>query len=142
MFSKRDKSISMSTPEGLTKHGVKIKKLPIGKYIKLLQHAETFLPDMLIAIFPEMKEGKILTRFSEITAKDLQDVISRLAIVVPEKLCMVMGELLDIPAGELLDPDKGLTPVELIEILIELWEVNNLSNFFTNAKKLKSLIGL
>jgi len=139
---KKDKSVEMSAPPVRTLYGVEIKKLPIGRYIKLLQQAESFLPDILSAIFPANEDGRIVFSFSNLTADDLRGFLGRAMAVIPEKICQIAEELLDIPADRLLDPNTGLTPNEFVEILIALWEVNDLSDFFPNARKLGGLIGL
>ena len=115
--------------------------LPIGRYIRLMRYAESFVPDILAALFPEMEEGPILTRFQDITLDGFREFLSRAMAVVPERICEIAGGLLNIPKERLFDPDDGLTPVELLEVLIELWEVNDLSNFFPLVRKLLSQMG-
>ena len=139
MFFKKDKSIEMSAPQIKMLHGVEIKKLPVGRYIKLLQHAETFVPEVLTALFPEMKDGAIAMKFTEITVDELKAFLARAAAVIPEQLCMIAGSLLGIPEGRLLDPDEGITPVQLIEVLIATWEANDLSDFFPLVRQLQGL---
>ena len=142
MPRKTDKSVSMSMPQGTIMHGVTVKKLPIGKYVQLMQHASNFLPDIIDAVFTETGDGSGIMRFSDMDAAGLKGVITRAAAVVPEKVIELAGVLLDIPRDEMLDTEKGLTPVELMEILIELLEVNDLSRFFPLGRRLLSLMGM
>ncbi len=142
---KKDKSVLMSTPEVKTIHGIEIKKLPIGKYIKLSQYSVTLIPDILEAISPDLREGEIalkLPKFLSMTTDELMSMLIRIVTTIPEKICEVVSALLDIEKSQLLDEHNGITPVELMEILVSLWEANDLSSFFPLGRQLLDKIGL
>ena len=60
-------------------------------------------------------------------------------MIAPKELCILLSSFLSIPEERLLDPEckDGLTPKELTDLLIAFYEVNDLSDFFGNVRRLK-----
>lgn len=133
----KDKSLKISAPKEKTLYGVKIRKLPMGKYIKFLQAAEE-LPQLLVGkMFPNEDIGEIARYLKELDREKLPDLLSKLMTVIPNELMGLISELLDIPIERLTEdiPD-GLSLSELMEIVKEFWEINDMSGFFVNARLL------
>ena len=137
MLSKKDRSLKISAPKDRTIYGVRVRKLPIGKYIRLL-HAAEELPQLLIGkAFPGQNIGEIMRYLKNLNKDNFVDLITRLLAVVPEELMKLLSELLDIPQERLLeDVPEALSPKELIEIISAFWELNDMSNFFVIARRL------
>lgn len=134
----RDKSVSMSEPEERVAHGIVVRKLPIGRYVKFLQTTNNLASFLLGDVFPGAENVSGL--IAEIIALDraaLFDVLGRLIVSVPDKVCSLVAELLDV------DPDVvcSLSPTELTDVLLVFEGVNNLSDFFGNVRLLKSKMG-
>lgn len=140
MFSKKDKkdrSLNISAPNDTTLYGVRVRKLPIAKYIRLLHTAEE-LPQLLIGkVFPEQNIGDIMLYLKNLNKDNLIDLITRLLAVVPEELMGLLSELFDIPRERLLeDNPDSLSPKELLEIICAFWDLNDMTDFFGIARRL------
>ena len=133
----KDKSLKISAPKEKTLYGVKIRKLPMGKYIKFLQTAEE-LPQLLVGkMFPNENIAGIAQYLKELNREKLPEFITKLMAVVPNELMSLISELLDIPIERLTeDTPEGLSLSELMEIIKEFWELNDMSGFFVNARLL------
>lgn len=137
MGKKKDKSLRMSIPEKQMLYGIEIVKMPIGRYVSALSSLEK-LPGI---IADELMTGsEDLSEVLEKLLKGDRDIVESIfysaLIKVPQELCGFIAELLDIPAERLL---KDLTPNQLCEILIAMWEVNDVSDFFMNVRRLREL---
>ena len=137
MLFKKVSSLKISAPKDKTLYGVRVRKLPIGKYIRLL-HAAEELPQLLIGkAFPGQNIGEIMRYLKNLNKDNFIDLITRLLAVVPEELMKLVSELLDIPQERLLeDTPYALSPKELLEIISEFWELNDMSDFFGIARRL------
>lgn len=133
----KDKSLKISAPKEKMLHGVKIYKLPIAKYIKFLQTAEE-LPQLLVGkMFPNENITGIAQYLKELDKEKLPELLTKLMAVVPNELMGVISELLDIPIERLTgDIPEALSLSELMEIVTEFWELNDMSGFFMNARRL------
>ena len=143
MFSKKDKkdkkdrSLNISAPNDTTLYGVRVRKLPIAKYIRLIHTAEE-LPQLLIGkVFPGQNIGNIVQYLKNLNKDNLIDLITRLLAVVPEELMGLLSELLDIPRERLFeDSPDALSPKELLEIISAFWNLNDMTDFFGIARRL------
>lgn len=133
----KDKSLKISAPKEKTLYCVKIRKLPIAKYIKFLQTAEE-LPQLLVGkMFPNEDIMGIAQYLKELNREKLPEFITKLMAVVPNELMGLLSELLDIPIERLTeDIPEALSLSELMEIVTEFWELNDMSGFFVNARRL------
>lgn len=137
---KKDNSLEMSSPDYKTLYGVKIKKLSIAKYIKVLKAADN-LPTLIFgAAFPDA-EGlpDLIKQVSDMDKTAMLKLVGRLLTVVPAEFCKILSDLLDIPEERLLNPDceGALSLNELMEIILAFIELNDYSDFFTNVQSLK-----
>ncbi len=144
LFQKEDPSLRMSFPKETVLHGVRIRKLPVGKYLQAMRALEGIPASLLKALFPEKAgAGEILSVLSSLQGDALGSFLTRLLISLPEEVCRLLSSLLDIPEGRLLDPEAkdALSLGELAEIVEALWKENDLSAFFGTARRLLGTAG-
>lgn len=133
----KDKSLKISAPKEKILHGVKIYKLPIAKYIKFLQTAEE-LPQLLVGkMFPDEDVTGIAQYLKDLDREKLPELLTKLMAVVPNEIMTLLSELLGIPIERLTENiPEALSLSELLEIVLAFWELNDMSGFFMNARRL------
>ncbi len=134
--NKKSDASEISVPMEQELHGVKIRKLPNGQYIKALNAVQN-LPQLIIeGCFPGQDLDEILTFFTDpnnINTDNILAIAGKLLAAVPEQFLKLASVLLNIPIEKLTDE---LSPNETLEILKAFWEVNDMSPFFENLKKI------
>lgn len=136
---KKDKSLQMSAPKTTLLYGVKICKLPIARYIKVLAAIDE-LPSVLIGTaFPDMELSEVFKALKSLTKDDLPQLLGRLLTKAPTEFCKLISPLLDIPEERFLDAEAAdaLSLSELAEIFLAFWEANDMAAFFENVRRLK-----
>lgn len=139
---KRDKSIDMSMPTERELYGVRIVKLPVARYIKVLNTLET-LPQILASIvLPDGGAEDLLTSLANGNKGFLEQLFTGLLVSAPTEICKLLSDLLGIPLNRMLDEDSNdpLSPAELIEILLAFWKKNDMTSFFGNVRKLRMML--
>ncbi|WP_050697727.1 hypothetical protein [Anaeromassilibacillus senegalensis] len=134
-----DKSLRMSAPPTRELYGVKIRKLPVGKYLQVLRAIDDLPATLFSAIAPgagSPLEG--LLALERLDKDGVAELTLRLLTVVPEQFCRAVADLLDIPAARLLDPDApdALGLMELAEIIEAAWQANDMTDFFGIVRRL------
>lgn len=118
---KDDKSLNMSLPRETTMHGVVVRKLTNGKYLRLLQILQDFPKEVLGALYPDKTAEEALEEMGEITFDKVVDLIPKLMTLLPDKTFDVLSELLEVDRTVL---ENELDPLDTIEILEELGRLN------------------
>ena len=134
----RDKSVKRSAAMPIILHGVKIKKLPVAKYLAAIEAMSAPISTLLYRLFPGMS-GRQLTAFlAKMTDTEVRSAVSRIITKAPAEAVRIIGQLLDIPDHRLFDEDAddALTLNQLLDIVEAAWRVNDLSDFFTKGRKL------
>lgn len=132
LINKKKDATQISVPLEKELHGVKIRKLPNGAYIKALNTVQN-LPQLIMeGCFPGKELEDVLSYFQSIDSNGLMALAGKLIAAVPEQFFKLISELLTIPLEKLMDE---LTPNETLEILVAFWEANDMSPFFENLKK-------
>lgn len=131
MFLK-DKALKISGTRTKIIHGIKVFKLPIKKYIQVLNTFDEIPQIILGKAFPDMEATAIFTQLKTLDKDGLLALVGRLMTVVPDEMLNIISELFDIPREKL--DTMGLN--ELAEILIGFWEMNDMTAFFVNARRL------
>ena len=141
MLLKNNKSLNISAPKEITLYGVKIRKLPIGQYIKVMRAIDE-LPQLLVEkVMPEKSAGDLFSAMKNIDKDSLVFLVGKLLTVVPEELMKLISELLDIPLERLLGTDENALGLsELTEILLAFWEANDMTDFFAHAQRLAKAV--
>lgn len=134
LFKKSNDASTLSLPLEKTIHGVVIRKLPNGAYIKALSAIQDMPEAILKGCFPGMSLDEILGEFKNITADMLPVLAGKLLANVPEQFLKFISELTEIPFDKLMNE---LSPKETMDILEGMWELNDLTDFF---KKLKGKV--
>lgn len=133
-FNKPKDVAALSLSLGKTIHGVVIRKLPNGAYIKALNAIQDMPEVILKGCFPGMSPDEILEEFKNITADMLPVLAGKLLANVPEQFLKFISELAEIPLDKLMNE---LSPKETLDILEAMWELNDLTDFF---KKLRGKV--
>jgi len=127
-----DKSINLSLPQDYELYGIRIRKLPIGSYLKAVQTVRN-LPELLLKqCFPGMKPDEVLNRLKSLDESALYEILGRLLTVVPEQFLRLVAELLEADYEHLLK----LSPKELLDVFTALWKANEMKDFFGQIKAL------
>ena len=134
MFSNKTK---LSIPDEKTLYGINIKKLPIGQYIKTTELLKDLPQILLKDVFPGADIDKLVDKFKNMDEQFLFEITGKLLTVVPDQFLKVVSSLLDCEYEYLRD---NITPNELLEIILAMWEVNDMSNFFKNLKKMGMML--
>lgn len=133
--SNEEKSLSNT----VNMYGVKIKKMPCGKYFEALQTLKDLPEDFIKELSENKQDFKISEMF---TLENIMDLISKLMIITPKFLFSFLSKLLDVDETVIKDE---LSPTELLEICKKFWEINELGSFFVQMKpilnKTTTLIG-
>lgn len=134
--NKKNRSISTSLPKEYELYGVKIKKLPVAKYLKVLEAIDD-LPALLVGkAFDGQNVKDVAAYLLSLDQPQLIALIGRLLTIVPEQLCRVLSELLDIPRERLLeDTPDALGLNEMTQVILAFWEMNDLSDFFATVRR-------
>lgn len=129
----------MSAPPERELYGVKIRKLPVGKYLQVLRAIDELPATLLEAIVPDASsplEG--ILSLEKLDNDGMTKMVLRLLTVIPEQFCRTIAGLLDISPARLLNPDApdALALSELAEILESAWEINDMTDFFGTVRRL------
>ena len=132
MPAKRD-TVSLALPPEKTVRGHKIRKLPLGAYLRAMQ-ALCELPDTLLAaLFPGEDASAALGHLRRLTPDTAAPLLAKALAVAPGPLLRALSLLCDIEEKTLLaDPDIGADG--LIELVQAVIEVNDLANFLQAAR--------
>ena len=137
---KRDKSYEISVPAEKELYGVRIVKLPIARYLRALNTLESLPHIMITELAPAGEDlGLLLQKIMSGDKQTIEAVFFRLIKTFPTEILKLVSDLLNIPEDRLLDPnnESGLSLKELLEILIAFWEMNDLTDFFQNVRRLR-----
>lgn len=121
---------SLSLGNSKTMYGIKIKKLPIGKYLELSKKIN--------GLVKEIFNNKYLEEidFSSITKEEFLQLVEQLFINAPNLLINFIADIVEVDENKLINNEEiGL--YELIEIIESFIEVNNLGKL---GKKIKQVL--
>lgn len=142
LIKKKDKSLELTVPKTYELYGVKIRKLPVGKYVEYLKKSEDLPYILMSKVFPEVEDfSELLEQLTTLNRGAMFKMLGKLLTTAPEQLCLLLSDLLGIPKERLLDPNCGnaLALDELMEIVLKFVEVNNYNDFFDSVRRLKEL---
>lgn len=123
---------SLSLDNEIELHGVIIKKMPNGQYLKALETIKE-MPENFVK---ELMEGRTDLKLSDMfDTQNIAMLMGTLLTSVPEFTIKFIAKLLNISEKTLKD---DVTPLETIEIVEKFWEINNLTSFFQKMKPIMS----
>lgn len=127
MFFKRDKSTDMTLPEVRVVHGIAIRKVPVGQYIRAMKQMED-LPRVIVEeCFPGQSMADVLTMFTAVDEGVLVTLLGKLLVVLPEHLVDALCSIIGLDKEVVLN---NLTPKELLDVIQAYWAENDMSDFF------------
>jgi len=130
MFFKRDKSTDMTLPEVRVVHGIEIKKVPVGQYIRAMKQMEDLPRAIVEECFPGQSMADVLTMFTAVDEGVLVTLVGKLLVVLPEHLIDALCSILGLDKEIIL---TKLTPKELLDVIQAYWAENDMSDFFGNV---------
>ena len=136
----RDKSVKMSAPKSYILYGVKIRKLPVGKYVQVMEAVNNLPAILLDDIFPDTSDfGTLIAQLNVMKRDEFLDIFGKILSFAPKRFCMLLSDLLDIPQEWLLDPEceNALSLKELAEVVQAFVELNDLTDFFVIVRSIK-----
>lgn len=123
---------SLSLDNKIELHGVVIRKMPNGQYLKALE----LIKEMPESFVKELMEGRTDLKLSDMfDTQNIAMLVGTLLTSVPEFTIKFIAKLLNISEKTLKD---DITPLETIEIVEKFWEINNLTSFFQKMKPIMS----
>lgn len=126
----QDKSLKMSLPKTKTVHGVKIEKVPIGRYLTVMKEMEDLPAKLFRECFPDTSLDRLMTHLSSADKETLLKLSGQIMARAPETLIQVLCSIMGLDAVQATDT---YTPAELLDIFTAFWELNDLSGFFGNV---------
>lgn len=126
---------NLSLGNSKTMYGIKIRKLPIGKYLELPKKINILGKDLLEKGFNNKSIEEILQDLSNINKDELINLFNGLFNGSPDLVIDFMVDILEVDKDKLINNDEiGL--YELIEIIETFIELNNLGKLIEKFKKL------
>ncbi len=126
---------NLSLANSKTMYGIKIRKLPIGKYLELTKKINILGKDLLEKGFNNKSIEEILQDLSNINKDELIKLFNGLLNTSPDLVINFMVDVLEVDKDKLINNDEiGL--YELIEIIEAFIELNNLGKLIEKFKKL------
>lgn len=126
---------NLSLANSKTMYGIKVRKLPIGKYLELTKKINILGKDLLEKGFNNKSIEEILQDLSNINKDELIKLFNGLLNTSPDLIIDFMVDILEVDKDKLINNDEiGL--YELIEIIETFIELNNLGKLIEKFKKL------
>lgn len=127
----RNSSTQLARPKPQVLHGIEIKKQPVGRYFEVLDSTGAIVMDLVDAAFPGQTPRQVVDTLTRLDAEQLRALVIRLFAQLPRKLVQILRGIVgadDNPAWE------ELTPAEMAQVCKRFWEVNDMTDFFMNAR--------
>ena len=125
---------SLSLGNSKTMYGIKIRKLPIGKYLELIKKVNVLGKDLLEKGFNNKSIEEILNNIINLDKIELIKLMESAFNTAPELVMDFLADILEVDKEKLMDNEEiGL--YELIEIVEEFIKINNLGKLIQKLKK-------
>lgn len=115
----------LSLGNSKTLYGVKIKKLPIGKYLKLISKLIKFQEEITSKIFGNNSQNNILDNIINADIPNVVKIIENALIGTPEMAINFITEILEVDKEEFIN-NEDIGIYELVEIVETFIELNRL----------------
>ncbi len=138
LFRKKT-SVQLSTEMERVVRGYKVKRLPLGDYLRAMEAAKKMPERVVEACFPQMEPDTVLRALKKIDKAMLNVLIMRLMEVVPAEAIALLSLLTGVPEEALMsDPGIGLDgAAEMVEAFMEL---NGIENFMHAAERIAAKV--
>ena len=125
---------SLSLSNSKTMYGIKIRKLPLGKYLELIKKVNILGKDLLEKGFNNKSIKEILDDIINLNKIELIKLMEGAFNTAPELVMDFLADILEVDKEKLMDNEEiGL--YELIEIVEEFIKINNLGKLIQKLKK-------
>ena len=132
---------SLSLGNSKTMYGIKIRKLPLGKYLELIKKVNILGKDLLEKGFNNKSIEEILDDIINLNKIELIKLMESAFNTAPELVMGFLADILEVDKEKLMDNEEiGL--YELIEIVEEFIKINNLGKLIQNLKKWINILPL
>ena len=121
----------MARPKSQVVYGIELKKQPVGRYFEVLDQTGNIVAELLDAAFPGLTPSQILDTLSKVTSEELKAIFVRLMGALPRKLVAILRSIVGADENPAWDE---LTPAEMTQVCKAFWALNDLNDFFVNAR--------
>ena len=127
-------SAALSVRQSETVRGYKIRRLPLGDYLRVLDTLKETPRTLLRACFPQEDAAQALEHLAHIDAQGLETLLLRAMTAVPAEAVRIVSLLTGVDEEALLgDPSVGLDGIA--QMLEAFWRLNGLGNFTQAARR-------
>ena len=130
---------SLSLGNSKTIYGIKIRKLPIGKYLELIKKVNVLGKDLLEKGFNNKSIEKILDIIINLDKIELIKLMESAFNTAPQLIIDFMVDILEVDKEKLMNNEEiGL--YEFVEIIEEFIKINNLGKLILKLKKWLNIV--
>ncbi len=130
---------SLSLNNSKTMYGIKIKKLPLGKYLELTKKVNILFNDLFEKGFSNKSIEEILESIININKEELINLFNGIFKIAPDLLIDFIVDVLEVDKNKFINNNEiGL--YELTEIIETFIEINNLGKLMPKLKKVISMV--
>ena len=130
---------SLSLNNSKTMYGIKIKKLPLGKYLELTKKVNILFNDLFEKGFSNKSIESILESIININKEELINLFNGIFKIAPDLLIDFIVDVLEVDKNKFINNNEiGL--YELTEIIETFIEINNLGKLMPKLKKVISMV--
>ena len=130
---------SLSLGNSKTMYGIKIRKLPIGKYLELIKKVNVLGKDLLEKGFNNKSIEEILNNIINLDKIELIKLMESAFNTAPELIIDFMVDILEVDKEKLMNNEEiGL--YEFVEIIEEFIKLNNLGKLILKLKKWLNIV--
>lgn len=130
-INKNTSAAELSLPIEKEMYGIKIRKLPNGKYIQAMKSIDNIAEILLKAAFPDMNPDEIMNKMKSLDENLLIELAGKMFSIFPEQILKFIATLIECDYEKLYNE---ISPAELLEILQEFWKINDMTNFMNKLK--------
>lgn len=123
-----NKSVQLSIPKSKTVRGYEIKRLPLGRYLQMVEALNSLPQELMLAAFPGKTEMQALAELKILSADGIPALFLKLATAMPARAIQMLSMATGIEESKLTEDENiGLDgAAEMVQAVIE---VNGIENF-------------
>ena len=134
-----NKSVQLSIPKSKTVRGYEIKRLPLGKYLQIVETINDLPQELMHAAFPGKTEMQAIAELKILTTDGIPALFLKLATAMPARAMQLISLATNVPEEKLLE-DENIGLDGAAEMLQAVIEVNGLENFIKAVKTISSQV--
>lgn len=115
--------------------GYEIRRMPLGRYLEVLEAMKELPGTLAKACFPGMDAAQVLAKLKKIDSGMLAEIAVKAMLAAPKEAVRILSLCTGIPQDALLkDENIGLDGAA--ELAETVWKLNQLTNFTQAAARL------